>query len=186
MKLGKVATENMTRPDDAQELARNIFSDLYRTIISYEEGVRAGDVEAVHDMRVACRRMRVALSNFAACCRPEVGRTIRARLGRLADALGALRDLDVMIAALKKRSSALTAEQRLYVKGLTRRLQARRLLRCRQLQDYLRGDDYAGFRRDFLALMQDSSEHLSGDKPVDKEETEQHGKGAENQEIIVG
>lgn len=186
MKLGKVATENMTRPDDAQELACNIFSDLYQTIISYEEGVRAGDVEAVHDMRVAGRRMRVALSNFAVCCRPEVRRTIRARLGRLADALGAVRDLDVMIAALKKRNSALNAEQGQYIRGLIRRLQARRLRRRRQLLNYLRGDDYAGFRQDFSILMQRGSRHLSEAETTSREETIAHGKGTENQETLAG
>jgi CHAD domain-containing protein len=60
-----------------------------------------GDVEAVHDLRVAARRLRSALSLFA---QDPVGkRTRRAdrTLGQLARAAGRGRDLDVGIEILE-------------------------------------------------------------------------------------
>ncbi len=41
-----------------------ILPPQVNTILGYEAGVRERDVEAVHDMRVACRRLRSALELF--------------------------------------------------------------------------------------------------------------------------
>lgn len=57
----------------------------------------AGDAEAIHDMRVAVRRLRSALALLEAVPGTRVGRlrALRGDLGTLADALGAVRDLDI-------------------------------------------------------------------------------------------
>jgi len=60
------------------------------------------DVEAVHDMRVATRRLRGALRDFAPVLQKRPLKTINKDLKKLADSLGAARDLDVMIVALEK------------------------------------------------------------------------------------
>jgi CHAD domain-containing protein len=68
--------------------------------------------EAVHAMRVACRRMRSALRT----ARPMIARDwadeLRAELGWLASALGDLRDLDVGIKHLEDESADLGDEKR--------------------------------------------------------------------------
>lgn len=115
--------------------------------------VTAGDAEAVHDMRVATRRLRVALSNFAACFDAEKRREMRTQLGQTADALGAVRDLDVMLEALEQQKNKLSPEQKKYVSGLIRRLRARRRRRRRKLLAYLQGDEYATFKQQFPLLM---------------------------------
>lgn len=65
--------------------------------------LEGADIEGVHDMRVASRRLRSALRDFA----PRLRRgkrldAARASLKALADALGAVRDEDVLIHALEK------------------------------------------------------------------------------------
>jgi CHAD domain-containing protein len=55
------------------------------------------DPEGVHDMRVASRRLRSAMRDFAPYLR---GRVPGKRLRQLADALGAVRDADVALIAL--------------------------------------------------------------------------------------
>jgi CHAD domain-containing protein len=56
-----------------------------------------GDPEGVHAMRVCSRRLRSAMSDF----RPFVRASLpRVKLRRIADALGAVRDLDVALIAL--------------------------------------------------------------------------------------
>src|SRR5919197_4066677 len=59
------------------------------------------DIERVHDMRVASRRLRAVLEIFEPCFpRSEFGGVLR-DVKQLADALGARRDPDVHIDALQ-------------------------------------------------------------------------------------
>jgi CHAD domain-containing protein len=56
-----------------------------------------GDIERVHDMRVATRRLRAALEIFESCFPPKRRRRALKRVKALADALGERRDRDVAI-----------------------------------------------------------------------------------------
>src|SRR6202012_5072817 len=69
-----------------------------------EPGTRLGeDPEELHDMRVATRRLRAALSLFEAVL-PVRARVFRADLGWLARLRGAVRDLDVQLENLAAMS----------------------------------------------------------------------------------
>jgi CHAD domain-containing protein len=60
-----------------------------------------GDIERVHDMRVATRRLRAALEVFRPCFpKPEFKAALR-DVKALADALGARRDPDVALATVE-------------------------------------------------------------------------------------
>jgi CHAD domain-containing protein len=135
-------------PESVEQLAKRIFVDLHLTIVSYESGSLAGDVESVHDMRVAVRRLRVALSNFAVCTTKEDRKRLRLRLEKLADALGGVRDMDVMIASLKASSTTRPEREKSAASALIGRLRARRRSRLRTLMNYLGGEEYAGFKRE--------------------------------------
>jgi CHAD domain-containing protein len=136
------------RPESVEQLARQIFTDLHQTIISHESGSSAGDVESVHDMRVSVRRLRVALSNFAVCVPKADRKRLRLRLENLADALGGVRDMDVMIAALKISPTPRPDQEKHAVSALIGRLKARRRSRLRALMKYLGGEEYLGFKRE--------------------------------------
>jgi len=58
------------------------------------------DVERVHDMRVATRRLRAALELLEACFPPKRWRKALKRVRALADALGERRDVDVELELL--------------------------------------------------------------------------------------
>lgn len=62
--------------------------------------VRARDVEAVHDMRVASRRLRAAMALFEPCL-PAPTRAWRKEVRRITRALGQARDCDVQSEALQ-------------------------------------------------------------------------------------
>ncbi len=65
-------------------------------LFAHAEGVLdTEDIERVHDMRVATRRLRAALEVFAPCFEPEAYAAALKDVKRLADALGARRDPDV-------------------------------------------------------------------------------------------
>jgi CHAD domain-containing protein len=67
------------------------------------------DIERVHDMRVATRRLRAALEVFEVCFPRKQHRKALKRVKALADALGERRDLDVEIELLESFGDA-TAE----------------------------------------------------------------------------
>lgn len=70
------------------------------------------DVERVHDMRVATRRLRAALEIFEPCFpRKRWGKALK-KVKALADALGARRDLDVEIELLEGLAGDVTDEDR--------------------------------------------------------------------------
>jgi CHAD domain-containing protein len=63
------------------------------------------DIERVHDMRVATRRLRAALEVFEPCFPRKRFRETLREVKALADALGERRDRDVTIAALDRFSA---------------------------------------------------------------------------------
>ena len=80
-----------------EELAFAVLRKHFAALLCKEGGTRLGeDPEQLHDMRVATRRMRAAIALFEAALPAEmVG--LREELGWVAAALGAVRDLDVLI-----------------------------------------------------------------------------------------
>lgn len=134
------------RSESVEQLAGQVFTSFHQNIIFHESGSLAGDIESVHDMRVAVRRLRVALSNFAVCVPGEERKRLRSSLENLADALGGVRDMDVMIIALKTSPTPRTDQEESAVSALISRLRARRRSRLRTLMNYLGGEEYAGFK----------------------------------------
>jgi CHAD domain-containing protein len=71
-------------------------------LFAHADGVLdTSDIERVHDMRVATRRLRAVLEVYAPCFDRKQHRTALREVKRLADALGARRDPDVQLAALE-------------------------------------------------------------------------------------
>jgi hypothetical protein len=71
-------------------------------LFEHAEGVLdTEDIERVHDMRVASRRLRAVLEIFAPCFPKAEYRSVLGDVKRLADALGERRDPDVHIAAME-------------------------------------------------------------------------------------
>jgi CHAD domain-containing protein len=77
-----------------------------------------GDIERVHDMRVATRRLRAVLEIFEACFEPEPHGEVLRDVKALADALGGRRDPDVQIAALTRYREHAPDVDRPAVQGL--------------------------------------------------------------------
>ncbi len=76
-----------------------IFAECLRQITAnLEPAAEGADPEGVHQLRVATRRLRSALSLLRAQLPAELGRELRDELRGLASALGPARDLDVFLA----------------------------------------------------------------------------------------
>ncbi len=90
-----------------------------------EHVLDVSDIERVHDMRVATRRLRAALEIFAPCFpKAEHGRVLK-DVKRLADALGERRDPDVAIASFERVRVVLAPADRSGVTGLIEELRDR-------------------------------------------------------------
>jgi CHAD domain-containing protein len=97
-------------------------------LFAQAEGVLdIGDIERVHDMRVASRRLRAVLEIFAVCFPPAEFKGVLKDVKALADALGERRDPDVHIDALTAFARALTPAQR---SGVTRLVEEQRALQA--------------------------------------------------------
>jgi CHAD domain-containing protein len=70
------------------------------------------DIERVHAMRVATRRLRAVMEIFAPAFPGKQHKAALREVKALADALGERRDRDVAIDAMTKIGAALTAEDR--------------------------------------------------------------------------
>ena len=75
--------------------------------ISSADVLDTADIERVHDMRVASRRLRAVLEIYAPCFERDRFRAVLADVKALADALGARRDPDVQFAALESLRAAM-------------------------------------------------------------------------------
>jgi CHAD domain-containing protein len=93
-------TPGVTPDDILAEAGRKVLRFHFARMLAKEAGTRAGvDIEDLHGMRVATRRMRAAWRVFGDGFRPNRTRRLRDRLRVLAGRLGAVRDLDVLLEA---------------------------------------------------------------------------------------
>jgi CHAD domain-containing protein len=109
----------------ARESAAKVLRARFDEVLDFS--VAALDLsvsEGVHDMRVATRRLRSALQDFAPLMNKETLRPVKKDLKKIADALGAARDLDVAIASLIKLHSK--AKAATVKKGIEKLIKERR------------------------------------------------------------
>lgn len=88
---------------DLYEWAANVLRLRFDEVMSFDGAVRVPwNVNAVHDMRVALRRLRGALRDFVQVINEKPLRRVKSDLKRISDTLGVVRDLDVAIIALRE------------------------------------------------------------------------------------
>jgi triphosphatase len=144
-----VINEASPTAEATQRFAQKVFHELQQSILQHEAGALTGDIEAIHDMRVGIRRLRVALGNFSVCLSKEQRKRLRTSLKNLADALGGVRDLDVMVDALRSKLTSRPAQNRAAISLFISRLRSRRRRRHHHLVSYLQGEEYALFKNEF-------------------------------------
>lgn len=113
-------------PNDSYAAAAAMIVGVrVRELIDHAHGVLdVGDIERVHDMRVATRRLRAALELFEPCFPPKELKAGIRQVKALAEALGERRDRDVAISALEDIAAAMTAPDRTGIETLIARLRA--------------------------------------------------------------
>jgi CHAD domain-containing protein len=114
MEPPEVAPLPVTPESPAREVIRTVFAESVAQILRNDPLVRTSkDPEAVHQARVATRKLRSHLRTFGPLLDPEWTDPLRSELGWLAMALGAVRDREVLLERLRERAKSLpSSDQR--------------------------------------------------------------------------
>ncbi|HUG84647.1 MAG TPA: CHAD domain-containing protein [Euzebya sp.] len=101
---GDCAVPPMGRADPDRPVVEVVSRALLRDLtgmVRHEPGTRRGeDPEELHQMRVATRRLRSTLRTYRPVLQADWADALRARLRTTAEALGTVRDLDVLVQRL--------------------------------------------------------------------------------------
>jgi CHAD domain-containing protein len=151
--------------DPVAEAGRKVLRFHFARMLAREAGTRSGeDPEDLHSMRVATRRMRAAWRVFGDGYRPGRTKGHRARLRETATRLGAVRDLDVLIAGAEAWQAELPDAETGGLEPLLAAWRAYRDDARALLVHHLDSDAHARFVEAFRVFVQTEGE---GARPAD-------------------
>lgn len=136
------------------DAGRAIIAHRFAAMWTHHDGTLAGDEEALHDMRVASRRLRAALDVFAVAFHSAEFRRLRRLTARLTDELGGVRDRDVLLLTLRRYREGVPSDEQAGIDDLMAALSAEREIARRRLRRFfarLATADYAD-RMQLIAL----------------------------------
>jgi CHAD domain-containing protein len=140
--------------DSMAQAARKTLLQHWERMLEHEAGARAGtDIEQVHDMRVATRRLRAALRVFADHLDADTYKPFIKMLQRTAHALGAVRDLDVFRDKAQKYLSTLPDERKAELDPLLAAWQTEYLHARGKLIELLDSHAYTRMKTEFAQLL---------------------------------
>lgn len=147
-KIGLEATDSLA------EGGRKVLSFLFGRMLAHEPGTRRGnDIEALHDMRVATRRIRAAFRVFEAGFKQKAAKPLVAGLQKTARILGRVRDLDVLMEKLQEYQQLLPQTEQAGLHPLLESWAAKRKQARQEMMGYLDSKKYRRFKQDFLKFV---------------------------------
>lgn len=140
--------------DSLAEAGRKVLSFLFGRMLTHEPGTRLGsDIEALHDMRVATRRMRAAFRVFGNGFKQKAVKPLLAGLRATGRALGRVRDLDVFIEKLQDYQLLLPENEQAGLQPLLEALLTQREEARQEMIAYLDSKKYLHFKQDLLKFV---------------------------------
>lgn len=153
--------------DTIAEAGRKIMRYHFARMLAHEAGTRLGeDIEDLHKMRVATRRMRAAFVVLESAYEQRIVKAYMKGLRNTGRVLGRVRDLDVMITKARIYQRELPENQQSEMEPLIEEwLSTRETLRQEMLV-YLDSDAYQTFKRKYNIFL---STPNAGAHPVPKD-----------------
>ena len=140
--------------DNLAEAGRKVMGYHFAQMILHEAGTRLGeDIEELHDMRVATRRMRAAFEVFSEAFSRKAVKVHLKGLRATGRALGRVRDLDVFMEKAQQYLDSVPQEQRSGLNPLLTLWEDERQEDRTKMLEYLDSPDYANFKRKFLKFV---------------------------------
>ena len=129
----------------------------FNQMLLHDPGTRLGrDSEALHQMRVATRRMRALFRAVRSFLDPEWTQKIRKEVGWIGSLLGEVRDWDVLLESLQKEGLDLNSQDERGFALIISTFQEERSLARARLLEGLGNDRYLNL----LNVLEDSLRHL--------------------------
>ena len=121
------------------ESGRRMLEERAHKMMSWrDEVLKHEDIEAVHKMRVASRRLRAVLDAYESICEPKRFKKVYRRVKKLADTLGQARDTDVMVQNLQSQCAEASGEEQAGIQWLIERLSVYRQAQQKTLETALK------------------------------------------------
>jgi CHAD domain-containing protein len=158
----------VTADDNMAEAGRKILLAEFVKMLQHEDGSRSGeDIEDVHDMRVATRRMRSLFRLLQPYYKRSTVRDFKTELRHLAWTLGAVRDLDVLIDDIRAYQAKLKAAKQADIQQAIDEMDKQRESVRHELVDVLDSRLYRRLVKDFSKFLTTPGE---GAKSAPKDE----------------
>jgi CHAD domain-containing protein len=162
-------TIGLESTDSLAEAGRKVLEFHFGRMLTHEPGTRLdSDMEAVHDMRVATRRMRAAFklfnNEFSKKAIKRLGTGLRTT-GRI---LGEVRDLDVLVEKLQQYRQSLAESEQSDLQPLLELWLAQRKQARQELLVYLDSKKYRRFKQElqeFVTTVDRGAKSISADEP---------------------
>jgi CHAD domain-containing protein len=142
-------------PDDSlAEAGRKVLRFHFAQMLLHESGTLLGeDIEELHDMRVATRRMRAAFEVFEGAFTPKFLKAHLKGLRLTGRALGSVRDMDVFMEKARNYARTLPEEHQADLEPLLDAWQQDREDARTSMVDYLHSDKYNTFKEKFYGFV---------------------------------
>jgi len=139
------------------EHIRERLHSHYFQMLQHDPGTRLGrDSEALHQMRVATRRMRAILRAVRSFLAPEWTEHVRQELGWVGSSLGEVRDWDVLLESFRQNFHDLSSQEQRSFQSILHKFEDQRSIARAKLLEELRSDRYLNLLNHF----EDSLTHL--------------------------
>jgi CHAD domain-containing protein/HD-GYP domain-containing protein (c-di-GMP phosphodiesterase class II) len=153
--LPELASPGLLPDDPMSEAGRKIIWFHFLRMLRHEPGTRLGqDIEELHDMRVATRRMRAAIRVFGDFFEPQALAPFKKGLRRIARTLGPVRDLDVFEEKAGHYLKSLPEEARDSLDPLLDAWHAEREATREKMSAFLDSNRYKKLKRELADLAQ--------------------------------
>ncbi len=145
-----------TTASPSEHIRAKLHAQINQMLI-HDPGTRLGrDIESLHQMRVATRRMRAIFRSVRTFLEPEWTKKIRQEIGWIGSLLGEVRDWDVLLESLQKECSDLNAKEERAFLHIQKSFQDERSIARSRLLEGLESDRYI----ELLNTLENSLAHL--------------------------
>ncbi len=143
--------ESISPDETLESCAKQIIVRYFQQMMSYKAGAKDGtDIGFVHDMRVTSRRLRAAMDNFADCFQEKSFKKHYKRIKAITRTMGAVRDLDVLIARFQRELDTLSELEQVDIRQLIEHLQHEREIARKPMLTLFAKLEAVDFETEFL------------------------------------
>jgi exopolyphosphatase/pppGpp-phosphohydrolase len=146
--------QEQQRNDSFLEMGRCLLHERVEAFLQWRDDVLKGnDIEAVHRMRVASRRLRAVLDAYEPVIEARHFKDVYRQVKRMANLLGEVRDTDVMMQHLRQVAEQTPADEQASVRWLLKRLRTYRKKQQHKVKVFFKKLDVRAFEEKVTASL---------------------------------